>query len=121
MTPHGLVEKGTPAVLLRPSASTSRLFEAIVFVPAGMGKRVRVDDAVEVAPDTVHRQEHGFIRGVVRSVSEIPATEMAMLAELKHKALVGSFVERYSGQVLLCDSRRVARGRAICGGARPAR
>ncbi len=58
-------------------------------------------DAVEVAPDTVRRQEHGFIRGEVRSVSEIPCTDQAMLAELKHPALVASFVEKYRGQVLL--------------------
>ena len=70
-------------------------------MPAGMGKRVQVGHSVEVSPDTTRRHEHGYIRGVVQSVSEIPATEMAMLADLKHKTLVDSFVEQYAGQVLL--------------------
>ncbi len=102
ITPHGLVEKGAPAALLRPTVSTSHSFETVAFVPAGMGKRIRVGDDAEISPDTARRHEHGFIRGKVTSASEIPATELAMLAELKHKALVGSFVDRYSGQVLLC-------------------
>ena len=102
ITPHALVEKGAPVALLRPMSRSDRPLEAIVFVPAGMGKRVLLTHKVEISPDTVRRHEHGYINGVVTSVSEIPATEMAMLAELKHKTLVSSFLERYSGQVLLC-------------------
>ncbi len=101
ITPHAAVEKGTAAALLRPRNAAPGALEAILFVPAGLGKKIRVGDAVEVAPDTVRRQEHGFIRGEVRSVSEIPCTDQAMLAELKHPALVASFVEKYRGQVLL--------------------
>jgi HlyD family secretion protein len=101
LTPHALVEKGAPAALLEPPVQGQPPLEAIVFVPAGLGKKVAVGDDVEIAPDTVRRQEHGFVRGRVRSASEIPATEMAMLAELKHKTLVASFLEQYAGQVLL--------------------
>jgi HlyD family secretion protein len=101
ITPHALVEKGTAAALLRSLNTASEDLEAILFVPAGQGKKIRVGDAVQVAPDTVRRQEHGFIRGEIRTVSEIPCTDQAMLAELKHPALVSSFVEKYRGQVLL--------------------
>jgi len=102
ITPHALVEKGAPVALLRPVSHVERPMEAIVFVPAGMGKKIRVGFPVEISPDTVRRHEHGYIMGMVTSRSEIPATEMAMLAELKHKMLVASFVERYAGEVLLC-------------------
>lgn len=101
ITPHAPVEKGAPAALLRPRPKGRPPLEAIVFVPAGPGKKVRKDAMVEVAPDTVRRQEHGFIRGSVISISEIPATEQAMRAELKHPALVQSFLSQYAGQVLL--------------------
>lgn len=106
MTPHALIEKGAPAALLRPIEHGDLPLEAKVFVPAGMGKRIRIGDPVEISPDTTRRHEHGYIRGVVQAVSEIPASEMAMLADLKHKTLVNSFVEQYAGQVLL--SIRVA-------------
>jgi HlyD family secretion protein len=101
ITPHAPVQVGTPAVLLRPAGTEFGALEAIIFVPAGLGKKVRVGDAVEVAPDTVQRQDHGFIRAEIRSVSEMPCTDQAMLAELKHPALVASFIEKYRGQVLL--------------------
>ena len=101
VTPYGTVEKGAPVVLLRPVGTDSGDLEAIVFVPAGPGKRIQVGDAVEVSPDTVRRQEDGYIRGEARSISEIPCTDQAMLAELKHPALVTNFVEKYRGQVLL--------------------
>ncbi len=72
-----------------------------MFVPAGMGKKVRVNDDVEISPDTIRRHEHGFGGGKVLAISEIPSTELAMIAELKHKTLVSSFVGQYAGQVLL--------------------
>jgi HlyD family secretion protein len=101
LSPHAPIEKGAPAVLLRPRRDDSLAMEAIIFVPAGRGKTIRAGDSIEVSPDTTRREEHGFIRGTVRSVSEIPATERAMLAELKHKDLVASFVQQQRDRALL--------------------
>jgi HlyD family secretion protein len=101
ITEHALVEKGAVAALLRPEGPVDPPMEAIVFVPAGLGKKIQESDEVEVSPDTIRRQEHGFVHGVVSKISELPATEAAMLAELKHKNLVSSFAGQYSGQVLL--------------------
>ncbi len=101
ITPHALVEKGSVAALLQPRAPAGAAMEAIVFVPAGRGKKIRVGDPVEILPDTALRQEQGFIRGEVRSISEIPATDGAMLAELKHPALVAHFSGKAPGEVLL--------------------
>ena len=73
ITAHAPVQMGTTAALLRPVDAEPGALEAILFVPAGMGKKIRVGDAVEVVPDTVRRQEHGFIRAEIRSVSEMPS------------------------------------------------
>jgi HlyD family secretion protein len=101
LTPYAPVEKGAPSVLLHPRTQTTPALEAIVFAPAGRGKAIRAGDAVEISPDTTRRHEHGFIRAIVESVSEIPATEQAMLAELKHKALVTTFLNLHREKVLL--------------------
>jgi HlyD family secretion protein len=122
ITPHVLVEKGTPAALLSPRDAGAGErerpppLEALAFVPAGPGKKVRVDHAVEISPATVRRQEHGFIRGVVRSVSEIPATEAAMLAELKHKTLVAGFLNQSADGALLLVRIRLPEAPAVPGG-----
>jgi HlyD family secretion protein len=101
LAPQAPIEKGAPAAILRPRYEATPAMEAIVFVPAGRGKTIRAGDTVEISPDTTRREEHGYIRATVRSVSEIPATEQAMLAELKHKDLVVSFVEQQREKVLL--------------------
>lgn len=101
LTPHASIVKGHPAALLSPHAGEMSPMHAIVFVPAGGGKKIRAGDAVEISPDTTRRQEHGFVRGLVHSVSEVPATEEAMMAELKHKSLVESFVREQHEGVLL--------------------
>ena len=76
-------------------------FDSIVFVPAGEGKRINVDDDVEISPATVKREEHGFIHAKVVAVSELPATRLAMESALQHPELVDSFLKRYAPGVLL--------------------
>lgn len=76
-------------------------YESIVFVPAGEGKKIVPGNRVEVVPATVKREEHGFIRGRVVSISELPATKLAMEAALEHPELVEVFLKRYAPGVLL--------------------
>ena len=98
MTPTRRSRRG-PAVLLRPRPARHRRWRPSLSRRAGQDdpeRRYRRD-----LPDTTRRSEHGFIRGSVKSISEIPATEMAMMAELKHKGLVASFVQQQRETVLL--------------------
>jgi HlyD family secretion protein len=102
-----LVKEGAPVVLLhspraeRGGDDPDSPYESIVFVPAGEGKKIEVGYAVEVSPATVKREEHGFIRGRVVGVSELPATKLAMEAALAHPELVDAFLKRFAPGVLL--------------------
>ncbi len=101
------VREGAPVVLLSspkeaiPGQDFDGRYECIVFVPAGEGKKINVKDFVEVMPATIKREEHGFIRGEVVAVSELPATRLAMEAALQHPDLVETFLKRYAPGVLL--------------------
>ncbi len=101
------VREGAPVVLLSSPRETmsrpdlDRPYECIVFVPAGEGKKIDVDNFVEVMPATIKREEHGYIRGQVVAVSELPATRLAMEAALQHPDLVETFLKRYAPGVLL--------------------
>jgi HlyD family secretion protein len=105
--PDELVKEGAPVVLLhapksgRGTDDLERAYDSIVFVPAGEGKKIDIDDDVEVSPATVKREEHGFIRGQVVAISELPATKLAMESALQHPELVESFLKRYAPGVLL--------------------
>ena len=102
-----LVREGAPVVLLHaPKAEQGAedaepSYESIVFVPAGEGKKIEPGNRVEVVPATVKREEHGFIRGRVVAISELPATKLAMEAALEHPELVDAFLKRYAPGVLL--------------------
>jgi HlyD family secretion protein len=105
--PGELVHEGSPIVLLHApkekhgTDDAGPAYDSIVFVPAGEGKKIEIDHAVEVSPATVKREEHGYIKGKVVAVSELPATKLAMEAALAHPELVDSFLKRYSPGVLL--------------------
>jgi len=103
-----LVHEGSPIVLLHHAPKEEQgtddagpAYDSIVFVPAGEGKKIEAGDQVEVSPATVKREEHGFIKGRVVAVSELPATKLAMEAALAHPELVETFLKRYSPGVLL--------------------
>jgi HlyD family secretion protein len=102
-----LVREGSPVVLLHAPKEEGGTdddgpsYESILFVPAGEGKKIELGDPVEVSPATVKREEHGFIRGHVVAISELPATKLAMEAALEHTELVDAFLKRYAPGVLL--------------------
>jgi HlyD family secretion protein len=60
----------------------------IVYVSSREGKRIKPGMLVQVSPSTVRREEWGFIRGTVVSVSEYPVTQEAMMATVANAALV---------------------------------
>ena len=106
-TSGGLIHEGSPVVLLHGPKSESGpddeggSYESIIFVPAGEGKKINVGNPVEVSPATVKREEHGFIRGRVTAVWEMPATKLAIEAALEHPELAEAFLKRYAPAVLL--------------------
>ncbi len=102
-----LVHEGSPVVMLdgpksdREAEADGAPYESIIFVPAGEGKKIDLGDLVEVSPATIKREEHGFIRGRVVAIWEMPATRLAMEAALEHPELADAFLKRYAPGVLL--------------------
>jgi HlyD family secretion protein len=102
-----MVREGSPVVMLdgpkseRGADADEAPYESIVFVPAGEGKKIDLGDPVEVSPATIKREEHGFIRGRVAAIWEMPATKLAMEAALEHPELADAFLKRYAPGVLL--------------------
>lgn len=80
-----VVKGGNPVVSI---ASQGTGMDAIIFVPAQEGKRVKPGMTALVSPSTVKREEFGSIRGEVKTVSQFPTTKEAMMAVLQNKHLV---------------------------------
>ncbi len=62
--------------------------EAVLYVPATDGKKVREGMSVQISPTTAPREEHGFMEATVSRVSDFPATPEAMVRVLKNQQLV---------------------------------
>lgn len=79
-----LVQPGSRLLTLEPRYG--KVF-ATLYVPAAEGKRVRPKMTVQVSPDTVRREEYGFILGEVQSVSSFPVSRDGMIRKLRNEKL----------------------------------
>jgi multidrug resistance efflux pump len=83
-----LVERGTAILSMELTGKDLKDLEAIVYVPPAEGKRILPGMDAKVSPETIQKQEYGFILGKVTSVGKYPATYQGMLRTLGNEDLV---------------------------------
>ena len=88
------VDIGDAILLVEPTGSDVGGLEAILYVSAATGKRVKVktdengeEMVVHISPSTVKREEYGSMLGVVSYVAKVPTSKPAMEARLGDKDL----------------------------------
>lgn len=79
-----LVPLGNRILTLEP---TDAPLEAVLFIPAGEGKKVRPGMDVRISPSTVKAEEFGFLVGKVKSVGEFPVTPEGLRKILRNDRL----------------------------------
>lgn len=72
----------------------SEPIDAVIFIPAADGKKVRPGMRAQIAPSTVRTEEWGFIIGEVSSVSDFPASPEALKKILRNEQLVSDLTGR---------------------------
>ncbi len=94
------VDVGDAILLVEPTGSEVGGLEAILYVSAVTGKRVKVisDETgepmvVHISPSTVKREEFGSMIGVVSYVAKVPTSRPAMEARLGDKDLAEEFTQ----------------------------
>ncbi|MEI6414470.1 MAG: NHLP bacteriocin system secretion protein, partial [Pseudomonadota bacterium] len=85
--PGMLVGQGSPVLTVERFDASGGL-QALVYVPASDGKKVRLGMEAQISPSTVRREEHGFMVGRVERVADYPATPQSMGLLLQNDALV---------------------------------
>jgi len=93
--PGSLVETGVPLISIRWDIDQ---MESTLYLPAVQAQDVRPGMDAEISPATVRRQEYGFLRGKVSSVSYDPVTEETLMKTFESTLLVRSL--RSTGPVL---------------------
>jgi HlyD family secretion protein len=84
VNPGDLVGPGSRIVSLE---DMEEAIDAIVYAPAGEGKRIEPGMTARVSPATVRAEEYGFMLGEVRSVSRYPVTPEGMARVLRNEQL----------------------------------
>jgi len=83
--PGDLVSAGQRLVTLE---ATNEPIKAVIYIPAGEGKKVRPNMPAYVSPSTVKAEEYGFMIGEVKTVSDYPMTPQGLEHVLRNPALV---------------------------------
>jgi HlyD family secretion protein len=65
-----------------------RQLAALIYLPAGAGKRVAPGMTVRLATESYNKEEYGYITGKVTEISNIPQTAEQMRMYLENKTLV---------------------------------
>ncbi len=85
------VNPGTTIALIGKDDTSP--MEAVIFVAANEGKKIKQGMKIGVIPSTVKREEYGYIQGIVTEVSEYPVTEAYMNTVLKNSMLTRTFTQ----------------------------
>lgn len=79
---------GAPILLLERQGDKQGGIEAAIYFPGGEGKLVAAAMEAEVVPDYVKRQEFGFLRARIESVSDYPVSSPGMRLLVQNDNLV---------------------------------
>lgn len=86
------VQRGTPIMVVeRIDQGASAIPVAIAYFSADDGKKIEAGQSVEISPVNTDREEDGFIRGRVLSISETPSSSEGMNRTLHNDQLVSTF------------------------------
>lgn len=83
-----IVASGQPILSLDLTGRQVQDLIAVLYVPSGSGKQIKVGMPVQIAPSTVKQDEYGLMLGRVTYVSDFPATTQGMTRVLKNSKLV---------------------------------
>jgi HlyD family secretion protein len=90
VNPGRVVGVGDIVVTLEVANRVNEL-EAVIYMPPNDGKKVRPGMEVKVSPSTVEVEVYGYIEGLVKHVSEYPASKAGMERVLGNTDLANAF------------------------------
>lgn len=94
-----LVRAGEEICTIRLDEGRSDL-TGIMYVPVDKGKRLEPGMSIQLAPNGADVSQTGSLLGVVRSVSEYPADQSAMIRNLGNTQLVQMILQQAQGAVV---------------------
>lgn len=79
-----VVSQGAPVISVEPQ---DRKLEALLYVPAAEGKKVKTGMVIDIVPSSVKKEETGSMLGLISYVSVYPSTYQGMVQVLGNEQL----------------------------------
>ena len=89
-----LINRGASLMTLELVGKEIKDLEAVIYIPAIYGKKIRFGMDAQIAPSTVKREEFGVMMGKVTRVAEFPATKQGMMRILNNERLISQLSGR---------------------------
>lgn len=89
-----LVEPGSSIIAIEPDGRAVKRLEAVVYMPAYEGRRVRPGMEALLSPAGIRKEEHGLMVGRVTGVSEYPVTWENMHGLLQNPQMVDDLLHQ---------------------------
>ena len=96
----GIVNRGQSVVALE---NITEAMQVLLFIPAGDGKRVKTGMAAQISPSVAKREEYGFMKGTVVSVSSLPSTDAAAESILHNRRLVDQLFQQGNPMIVAVE------------------
>lgn len=84
------VRPGDVVAIIEPPSTT---YTPVVYVDSGVGKRVQQGFEAQISPTTVKREEYGFMKARVLSVSDYPVSADTVVATTQNPELAKSLLQ----------------------------
>lgn len=92
----GVLSAGETVLMLELVGKSVTDLEAVFYVSATQGKRIKEGMDVQISPSTVKSEESGFLMGKVTRVSDFPVSRSRMNSVLNNERLVEDFSRQQS-------------------------
>lgn len=86
-----IVHAGDPLLSLEAAGEDAQELQALIYVPSDQGKRIRPGMQIQISPQTVRREEYGYILGTVTEVAGYPSSPQGMKRYLGNETLVTQY------------------------------
>jgi len=110
ISPGSVLSVGTAVVAIE---SEGDKLEAVIYIPAEQGKKIKPGMEVHLEPATVKREEFGMMLGSIETVSDFPMTPQGISAVLHNETLVSRFTKEgapYAAKVILAPDAATPTG-----------
>jgi HlyD family secretion protein len=107
VAPGSVLAAGTPVVAVETEGTS---LEAVIYVPADLGKNVKPGMEARIEPSTIKREEFGAMIGKVAGVSGFPMTPEGMAAVLHNDTLVKRFSQAGAPYAVVVQLERASTG-----------